>query len=182
MRYTSYLLWSGLTALIVWVLLAAFFVGAIGPAGFLLALVFGLVVSLLWARRAIVEFGSAPFSGVWGMMRFRVLPDDPSAFPPPPPPGVTAAPGQPSPTPWSETPMAGSAGSSGAVALVDIRACSRCGTITTGADSKYCRSCRASLEGAEMIEVLPELTCRKCGAVTRGRVSRFCRSCGAPIA
>jgi RNA polymerase subunit RPABC4/transcription elongation factor Spt4 len=192
MYYTTYVRYNAIAAIVIWVLLTALFVAVLGPGGFLLGVLFGLVIlfgfalAVVWARNAIDHFGGAMYPGWWGAAGVTIQPDPPrsgSAAPSPAPPSgvLTGGSRGVEAYPWTEDPSMSRAPAPGP-AGPDVRACARCGTITTGTDSKYCRSCRASLDGAETIETLPVVTCARCGAATRGRASRFCRVCGSPLA
>lgn len=189
MYYSTYVRLMAIISVVVWILLTALFVGILGATGFLLALLFGLVilfgffVSVRWARIAVDHFGGSPFPG-WLGLAGVVIDADPGsggasvANPVPLPPGYGS--GNARSAPWSEAPPGFRPPDAG-LSLADVQACGRCGTITTGAGSKYCRSCRAALDGSETIETTPSVGCARCGSVTSGRASRFCRVCGAPI-
>jgi len=189
MYYSSYVRFSAVLSIIAWAILTALFVALLGPGGFLLGVLFGFVVlfgfalSVAWAKRAVETFGGSPFPGIWGVFGVTIE-ADPGAAPrtASPPLGASAAAptGRSEYAPWSESPPS-FRGPDAGLSLADVHSCGRCGTITTGASSKYCRSCRASLDGAEGIETTPAVGCPKCGAVTSGRASRFCRVCGTPL-
>ncbi len=187
MYYSSYVKTMAAVTIGVWILVVALFTAVLGAGGFLLGLLFGLVflfgfyVSVRWVQMAVDYYGGSPFPGWFGLAGFTIDADpgpNRPILPAPLPPGYAPTPSRSAP--WSEAPPGFRPPDAG-LSLSDVQACNRCGTITTGAGSKYCRSCRAALDGSETIETTPSVGCQRCGSVTSGRASRFCRVCGAPI-
>jgi len=152
MRYTHYVILNASIAFVFFVFLAVLFVLLLGPVGFLVALVFGLflllglALSVAWAHRAVTEFHGSPFPGIWGVLGFNIEPDEAdvrwgsvdsggeysegSTIAPPdlprevePPEGSAGRlPSPPAPQTWRV-------------------GCPKCGGVTDGSDSRFCRMC-----------------------------------------
>ena len=152
MRYSAFVALNAALAIVLFLILAVVVllalpgpagVGVTGALGLMLLAGFGL--SVAWTHRAVTEFGGAPFPGIWGVLGFDIEPDDD----PPLDPGGRGASNLSSTRGSSVAsdpyPAAGSPGSETAVANgstpVLRRGCPRCGAITDGVGSRFCRMC-----------------------------------------
>jgi ammonia channel protein AmtB len=143
MRYSTYVLLQGLITGIVFLVFATVFlaiggsavIGLVALLAVLLGIGFGL--SVAWAHRAVVNFSGSPFPGILGVLGVEIVPDEwPSAQ-------TTAikerywVPGSSAFPPAIQ----GKTISDG----VNRHGCTKCGGVTDGSDSKYCRLCGAPL-------------------------------------
>lgn len=156
MQYSSYVRLLGAISLVAFIVLAVLFIAIAGPAGWFFvlvvggALLFGFLMSIAWAHRAVSEFAGAPFPGIWGVLGFDVTPDDPDLSDDDDEAEATAL--------ARPVGAAGQSWAPSAVSTADSRpvggggegpqTCPSCGAVTTGGGSKYCRVCGAPLPGA----------------------------------
>ena len=156
MRFSRYILLNAAVAFAAFLLLAAVFLSTLGGAAFGWLLAFGLLLllgfglSVVWASRAVAEYDGAPMPGLPGVLGFDIVPDDeeeetsdwaqddsrsgsPVRPEGPAPPSELAPLGAPPITPSSPE------------GSMPRRGCPRCGTITEGGDSRYCRKCGSPL-------------------------------------
>jgi hypothetical protein len=154
MRYTNYVILNAILILIVFVIFAGAIFSIGGPAAVGVIIVLGLILllgfgmSVAWAHRAVTEFNGSPFPGIWGVLGFDIEPDDEDS-----PPYGTVSSGLPSDQFGSmssgyssgliPTPRAVATGARKVTAL----GCAKCGAVTEGGDSRFCRMCGASLTG-----------------------------------
>ncbi len=156
MQYSNYVRLIGAISVVAFVVLAVLFIAIAGPAGWFFvlaaggALLFGFLISIAWAHRAVSEFAGAPFPGIWGVLGFDVTPDDPDLSDDDDEAEATslARPVGTAGQSWTPSPLSaadpGPVGGAGEGAL----SCPSCGAVTTGGGSKYCRVCGAALPGA----------------------------------
>jgi len=138
MYYSTYrtLLIAG-TAIVV-VIIDTFFVIAAGAVGVILAIVFamfGLIaywMNIVWMDRAMDDFDGVPAPGLWGVLGVDIIPDETDVE------GVFE-PRRDFDT--RERPLAPSRARS-----VARKGCPKCGAVTEGVDSKFCRVCGGPLE------------------------------------
>jgi hypothetical protein len=154
MRYTHYVILNVVITLIFLGIVAEVSLSLFGPAAVGVMILLSLVVllgfgmSVQWAHRAVTEFNGSPFPGLWGVLGVDIEPDKEDS----PPFGAVASgptsgrfvgmsPGYPSRQAAIPGPVA--AGAQKVTAL----GCAKCGAVTEGGDSKFCRMCGASLTG-----------------------------------
>jgi hypothetical protein len=144
MQYTNYVILNAVIAIVFFLFLAGAFISIAGPAGFGLALLIGIVIlfgfcmSIAWAHRAVTEFNGSPFPGIWGVLGFDIEPDDVADTPEFIPSVLD--------TPQSGEMQAPSVNGSpvGATERPEVRSrlgCDKCGAVTEGDDSRFCRMC-----------------------------------------
>lgn len=180
MRYSSYVALNVGIFLVLTIVFGAIFIEIAGGAGAVAAVFFGLFMllglglSIAWAHRAVTEFHGAPFPGIWGVLGVDIVPDRYDS----PPPLVHELPTQGT---SSEPNLAQFRAPQAQSDSYFVRGCVKCGTITRGDDSKFCRKCGQPFEPAVIVENWPNRRCATCGAYTLGLGSQFCRVCDTPL-
>lgn len=144
MRYSTYVLLQGLFAGIVFLVFATLFlaiggstaIGLVALLAVFLAIGFGL--SVAWAHRAVENFSGSPFPGILGVLGVEIVPDE----------WVPSQAGVRGERYWLPGTGAFSTSSKRGIAsqAATRRGCIKCGVVTDGADSKYCRLCGTPLE------------------------------------
>lgn len=140
MQYRTYAIGIGIVMLLFFVIFAAAFLSAFGSAGVPAVILFGIIlipayaVGVYWVRNAVDQYGGVPMPGMLGLFGVNIEEDDDDD---------DDRDGDATPKAWQ--------GSGGRLidkddpADPDARRCPKCGAITVGTDSAYCRACGASL-------------------------------------
>lgn len=141
------MLLQGIIAGIVFLVFATIFLSVGGPgAGGLVALlaifvVIGFGLTVAWAHRAMDDYRGSPFPGLLGILGVEIIPDEEMD----PEPGTKRPerywiPGASAFSSASSSARAPSAMGAKVPSAVR-RGCRKCGGVTDGSDSKYCRLC-----------------------------------------
>ncbi len=149
MRYSRYVLLQGIIGGLLFLVLAAVFlaVGGSGAAGFVVFFgviaLLGFGLSVAWAHRAVEEFDGTPFPGLLGVLGVDIVPDEVvDAHLGPEKPEKYWVPGARA----FATSSPGGSTSATARPIITRRGCNKCGGVTAGGDSRYCRLCGAPFE------------------------------------
>lgn len=161
MRYSSYVKLLASLTVGLFIVFSVIFIVYFGSVGIGLTIIFGLMLavgfgmSVAWAHRAVTEFHGSPFPGAWGILGFNLEPDhdylaSESSAGRNSDSGVAekdrlvesqSAPGWVVRHSWTGMPPPQALPLPGPSRF----ACTACGTITDGSDSKFCRKCGARL-------------------------------------